>query len=203
MNVAKADLVALRWPLAGLVLSLAVAIVTVAAGLHFIDQAQRQSKIASAQKSESQSKLSQVAAEEQELRDKIGRFNALRDKGYIGTENRLDWIELIGKLSAKHKLHDFGYEFLPQRQIEPLLLPGPNTVGGFRFLTSTQTFTARLLHEGDLVAFLDDLQSLAPAMIVMRSCEITRILSPQNERGPQPNLDASCRLEWVTLQAPK
>lgn len=203
MSLSKADVLALRWPVAMLALAIALAGAVGVAGVQALAKAEREGKVAGAQKSESQAKLSQVAAEEQELRDKIGRFGDLRAKGYIGTENRLDWIELIGRLSAKHRLYDFEYEFLPQRPIEPLLLPGVAAAGGHRFLSSPQTFTARVLHEGDVVAFLEELRKSAPALLVIRACEIKRLPPARSERGPQPNLDASCRLEWVTLQEPR
>jgi hypothetical protein len=48
-----------------------------------------------------QAKLARASEEQQELRDKIARFQELKAKGYIGAEHRLDWIEAIARIKVR------------------------------------------------------------------------------------------------------
>ena len=56
---------------------------------------------ATAARRDMQTKLARASEEQQELRDKIERFQALKARGYIGPEQRLDWIEAIARISRE------------------------------------------------------------------------------------------------------
>lgn len=203
MKLAKADFAYLRWSLVFVLVALILAGAIGGGGYHLLQSAQQQHRVAGGQRAESQGKLARAAQEEQELREKTERFLALQGRGYVGTENRLDWIEQLARLSGERRLYDFQYEFEPQRLIDPILIPAGAAAGTHRFLLSSQHFKTRLLHEGDLLAFLDDLRRNVKAYLIVRECRIERI--PQNpaERGIAAQLTADCRLDWITLQEAK
>ncbi|MCX7147447.1 MAG: hypothetical protein NT042_14920, partial [Sulfuritalea sp.] len=70
---------------------------------------------ATAARRDMQTKLARASEEQQELRDKISRFQALKDHGYIGPEQRLDWIEAVARIKAARRIIKLDYEFSPQR----------------------------------------------------------------------------------------
>jgi hypothetical protein len=200
MTLTKADLIHLKWGLIFVGGAILVAAGIALGTLYQQQTAQQRNRLASEQRTQSQNKLSRASQEEQELRDKAARLTALQNRGYIGKESRLDWIEQLARISREHDLREFQYEFLPQRPAEPLLIPSGAVAGTHRFLASTQVLSAKLLHEGDLLAFLADLRRSVKAYLIVRECRLDRIPPNPSDKGLAPQLNVECELEWITLQ---
>jgi len=81
-----------------------------------------------------------------------------------------------------------------------LTIPGGPGAGGYRFMGSTQQVKLKLLHEEDLLNYINDLRTKVRAHIQVRSCEIARLPPNLAERGVAATLSADCVLEWVSLQ---
>ena len=158
---------------------------------------------ATAARRDMQTKLARASEEQQELRDKISRFQALKDHGYIGPEQRLDWIEAVARIKAARRIIKLDYEFSPQRLADSSLLPGGATAGGFEVMSSQMQLQLQLLHEGELLAFLADLRESVQALVKVRSCAIERVASGNTGRGNIAQLKADCTLEWITLREAK
>jgi hypothetical protein len=60
--------------------------------------------------------------------------------------------------------------------------------------------SAKLLHEGDLLAFLADLRRSVKAYLIVRECRLDRIPPNPSDKGLAPQLNVECELEWITLQ---
>ncbi|MFW5395421.1 MAG: hypothetical protein XXXNARYT_001149, partial [Candidatus Accumulibacter regalis] len=122
-----------------------------------------------AQFAEADGKLKQVRDEESEVKQKSIVFNTLRERGIIGNEQRLDWVELLKDIRDKHRLIDLRYEIAPQRMLD-------GQVGNdFVVFASSMRLELKLLHEEDLTRLLDDLQRQAKALIRVKSCRIERL----------------------------
>jgi hypothetical protein len=147
-----------------------------------------------------QSKLARARDEQQELSDKIARFQTLKSKGYIGPEQRLDWIETIARIKTARRIPKLDYEFAPQRAADASLVAGGATAGGFEIMASQMRMQLQVLHEGELLAFLAELRDTVQALVQVRSCSLERIAAGTNERGVGAQLAAECTLEWITLR---
>lgn len=147
--------------------------------------------------------LSRARSEEQQLRAMIGRFQALKERGIVGAEQRLDWVETLARIKSERRLARLDYEFAPQRPLDAGILPGGPAAGSFQLMSSTMHLTLSLLHEGDLLGVLDDLRKVAPALIQVRACRIERATHTPTERSASANLTAECSLEWITLKEAK
>jgi hypothetical protein len=151
-----------------------------------------------------QAKLARASDEQQELRDKIDRFQQLKAKGYIGAERRLDWIEAIARIKVARRILKLEYELSPQRQVDSTLLPGGASAGGFELMASQMRLQLELLHEAELLAFLAELRDTVQALVKVRSCTIERIATGNTIRsGNLAQLKAECVLEWITLKDDK
>jgi hypothetical protein len=151
-----------------------------------------------------QAKLARASDEQQELRDKIDRFQQLKAKGYIGAERRLDWIEAIARIKTARRILKLEYELSPQRQVDSTLLPGGASAGGFELMASQMRLQLELLHEAELLAFLAELRDTVQALVKVRSCTIERIATGNTIRsGNLAQLKADCVLEWITLKDDK
>jgi hypothetical protein len=164
---------------------------------------ERAYKEAVAAQKDIQSKLARASEEQNELRDKIGRFQALKARGYIGPERRLDWIETVARIKAAHRIPKLDYELAAQVPVDAAILPGGAAAGGFNVMTSQMHLRLQLLHEVELLAFLAELGDAVPALVQARSCTIERMGSGNSNRSNNAQLTADCTLEWITVREGK
>lgn len=146
--------------------------------------------------------LIRARSEEQQLRAMINRFQALAARNIIGPEQRLDWVETLGRIKAARRISRLDYDFAPQRPVTADILPA-GMAAGFQIMTSQMHLTLHLLHEGDLLGVIDDLRQTAPALIQIRSCSIDRTNQSAVDRPANDLLTAECTLEWITVKEDK
>lgn len=192
MKFTSQDFQRLQWALLFLALSLLVAGGATWFALAMKKQTAQAYTAATSAEKEMENKISRARGEEQELREKITRFQLLKNRGIVGAEQRLDWVEAIGRIKAARRISQFDYEFAPQRPVDAAILPSGAAAGGFTLMASQMQLHMLLLHEGDLLNALDDLRATAPALIQVRGCKI------DHSAGAQ--LTADCTLEWITFK---
>ncbi len=139
--------------------------------------------------------LSAARAEEAEIAAKIDRFRHLVERGAVGPEQRLAWVELIRDARARHGLGALDYEFSPQRPLDMAIAPAD--AGQLEAASSALRLRMPLLHEGQLLDLLDDLVRSAPAIVRVRECTVSRAVTaaPGGEQ-----LTADCLLDWITFR---
>ncbi|MBT9517590.1 MAG: hypothetical protein IV112_12960 [Methyloversatilis discipulorum] len=147
-----------------------------------------------AARTEAQRALAGARAEEAEIAAKIDRFRHLVERGAVGTEQRLAWVELIRDARARHHLGAVDYEFSPQRPLDPLIAPAD--ADQLEAAGSTLRIRMPLLHEGQLIALLDDLAFNASAVVRVRECSVTRAAIASDAE----QLVADCLLDWITFR---
>ncbi len=154
-----------------------------------------------------QAKLGRARAEQQELTEKLNRFQNMRARGFIGPEKRLDWIEAIGRIKAARRIFKLDYEFSPQRRVDASILPGGSTAGTYEIMSSQMRMQIHVIHEGELLEVLSDLRDemrrKVEALVLVRSCAIDRLAFNAADRGSKAQLKAECILEWITLKEGK
>lgn len=203
MKLDTKDLKRLQWAIGFLVAMALVGGGSVWSSLQARQAGEKAFREAAAANKDMQSKLARARDEEQELRGKIGRFEALKARGYIGPERRLDWIEAIARIKSSRRLLGLDYEFSPQRPVDASILPGGASAGGFEIMASQMRLQIQLLHEKELLTFLDELRNSVQALIQIRACAIERIAPSTVNRGNNAQLKAECTLEWITLKEGK
>jgi hypothetical protein len=159
------------------------------------DRAQLARVAITAQRSDADGKLKRVRDEEYEIRQKSILFNQLKERGIIGDEQRLDWVELLKDIRDRRRLIDLQYEIAPQR-----LLDG-KAAGDFAFSASAMKLRVKLLHEEDLSRLLGDLRSQAKALIQVKGCNVERLPPTTDERtSGRASLLADCEIDWLTVR---
>lgn len=198
----KDDFSRIRLSLAAAVLMVAAGAAAVYASKQLIQAEKKNHASAQARRAESQNKLVRARDEEQELKQKIARYNALVSHGIIGEERRLEWVELIRRIRSERKLFDIEYEVIPQSPIGAGILPGAS--GSYEFLSSTMLMKMKLLHEEDLLNFIADLRASAGVFLRVRKCDVERLPRSSGEiRGVPPQLAADCTIDWITIRERK
>lgn len=195
MNIGPADLPKLRNSVLLALLGLATGAAIVYASVQVRESAERARVAATMQRDEADRKLRQVRDEESEIKQKSRLFNQLQQRGIIGEEQRLDWVELLKEIRDRRRLLDLRYDISPQRQIEG------GKPGEFAFYASAMRLQLKLLHEEDLVRLLADLREQAKALIRVNRCRVERLPSGADERSSgRANLQADCELDWLTAR---
>jgi len=148
---------------------------------------------AQAQHSAALDKLRQVEADNQAIQNYQGKYLQLFERGFIGEERRLEWIENIKAIQKNRKLFPITYEIAAQQvfQVAPEVSTGDLELHG-----SEMKLKMDLLHEGDLLNFLDDLTSAG--LYTVQECILKRS-DTLAETPISPRLAAECTLYWLTL----
>lgn len=186
----------LRWSLALALVMTALGVALVYGAQHLLQREKAAFANAEAQRREAVGRLAQARQEEQEIRAKIARFAALEEQGLLGEERRLDWVEGIRRIQQARRLYELQYEIAPQTPLE-----GPRGASErYEFMQSTMRLQLQLLHEGDLLGFLDELRQSVPAYVRVRSCTVERLPAAAASATLGPQLRADCQLDWITLR---
>lgn len=181
-----------------------VAVALVAAGAaavavtsELLTASQVEQQAARAQRDAEQNKLARATDEAREINERIVDYRKLVERGVVGEERRLDWVDRINAIKAARRLPEVKYTISAQR---PLDYPGFTAGGEVEFLASPMRLELGLLHEEDLFRFVGDLRSALSALVVVRSCNVERTGEPAKARGLTPRLRAACELDLVTIR---
>jgi hypothetical protein len=203
MKLDGKDFKYLQWAIALLVIMAVIGGGSVWTTLKLKKDGQRAFQEAAAARKDIQTKLARASEEQQELREKIERFQTLKTRGLIGPERRLDWIEAIARLKAAHRISKLDYEFAAQRPVDASMLPAGAVGGGFEIMSSQMRLQLHVMHEGELLALLAELRKAVQALVQVRSCNIERLAADTSDRNNNAQLKAECIVEWITLREGK
>jgi len=152
---------------------------------------------AKSEREQAQTRLARATDEEREIREKLVDYRKLIDRGMIGDEQRLDWIDRITAIKTARKLFEVKYAIEPQR---PLDYPGIAGKGDVEFMASPMKLDMSLLHEEDLFRFINDLRGALSAYVVVRACTVDRVDRLATDRTVAPRLHANCDIDLVTIR---
>jgi hypothetical protein len=178
---------------------LAVAILAgagIVAGSHWYAQKEKRDSADSGRRlQEARSRLDNARRERESLLQSADVFRTLVDRGLLQNERRLELVELVNTLRARHQV-TIDYEIAPQR---PLTLAGGRVFASVDVLASRVKLKARALHEGDILAFIDALTRTPQGFYPIDRCTMRRIeVSAPDSLAPR--VEADCTLEWITLK---
>lgn len=177
---------------------LAVASVGVAAFLIAGSYFYRQAELKSDKQSKSvlqdlRARLDNLRREREDLRNSADVYKTLAARGVFMPEQRLDLVEAFAALKNRHKLVSLEYEVSPQRALRMasgISFPGVEVMG------SRVKFKLSALHDGDVVAFLDEFPRMQRGFFPLDRCTIKRAVEGAAVAAA---LEAECYLDWVTL----
>jgi len=160
------------------------------------ERERRESVGATQRLQQARSRLDAARRERDSLQESADVFRTLVERGLLQNERRLDLVELVNDLRARHQLFSLDYEISPQRTLS---LTGNRTYPSVDVLASRVRIKARALHEGDLLGFVEDISRSRQGFYTVDRCRLKRIdvLAPDDLT---PRVEAECGLEWITLR---
>jgi hypothetical protein len=136
-------------------------------------------------------RLRSVEQQQRDIATFQAPFLALQERGLVGSESRLAWIETIQSAQQYRRLPSASYEIEPQQMVS-----APMRLAGYQLRASRMQLHLGLLHELDLFHFMDDLRTAGA--YTTEDCRIKRVPVPA-PTAAAPRLLADCTLVWVTL----
>lgn len=139
-------------------------------------------------------------SEKDMITEYLPQYQALIDKGFVGEEQRIEWVDSLRAQHKNHKLFAIKYNISQQEKYTPTFAPN---LGSFVLNRSTMKLDFDMLHEGDLLQLFDSLNANNTATFMLRDCEIVR-LNAGGVFSKQliANLNAQCEVDWLTLREP-
>lgn len=131
------------------------------------------------------------------LRTSQQRYHDLEQRGFIGDEPRLLWIESLRNSGQSQRLYNLKYNLNQRRPVT--LGNGPQT-SHYQLFASPMKLHLDLAHEGRLIAFFENLRSERPAVYQLHDCTATPTFGGNNVSFDKANLTADCELAWFTAR---
>ncbi|OGA54767.1 MAG: hypothetical protein A3G24_21565 [Betaproteobacteria bacterium RIFCSPLOWO2_12_FULL_62_13] len=190
------DLKALQAPL----LVLVVAAFVAAAAVYYTDillqEARQQLTRQQAQLREADTRLHKSGEEKEIIASYLGRYQQLQRIGFIGEEQRINWLDGLRLANQQMDLFGIDYQISAQR---PYPYAAELSPGRLALHQSVMKLRFRLLHEEDLMRFFSALSGMGAGLFLIDECTLKRTQASA-AIGYQPNLTADCELSWITAQ---
>lgn len=126
------------------------------------------------------------------------RYQQFSELGFVGMESRLDWIEVLRESSLALTLPRVSYVIEPQLTATA---PVESILAGddMEIHVSKLDLEMNLIHELDLLRFVDELQKTAPGLIKVDNCRLIWQADPQQSLTADPNILANCSVEIYSV----
>jgi hypothetical protein len=199
MNVALKDIASLGRPL----LAVAVVLAVCAGGVYYSNALLKRSRTdltaAQGQLNEARKRVQQSGDERDMISAYVGPYTALVERGVVGEEQRLNWVDALREANNQAKLFGVEYEVLAQ---QPYAFATEVQAEGLPVQQSIMKLKLGLLYEDDLLTFFRALQAQGAGAFAVNQCMIERVSREATRPANAPTLRAECELAWITIAAP-
>lgn len=179
--------------------ALAIAVVSAAflawTGYWYLGAEERKDLVLKRQLSEVQGRVGMARRERDDLQASSLMFQSLLAQGILEDESRLRLIERLDRLKLRYRLVGLEYDIAPQRTLPA---PGGRAFEAIEVVSSRVGIKAFALHEGDLIAFLDDLAKPPRGFNPIQNCSLRRVMAAAAQDNSR--VEATCALEWVSIK---
>lgn len=200
MNLTFKDFALMRLPVAVLVATLVLSAVLVKASLVQQKATDKQRRAQVAALKEAHDRFQRSGEEHAAIREYLPAYRRLQDEGLVGAEQRIEWIESLRAANKQAGLFGVNYQLEARK---PFNLVGQGNPVAQYLQQSDMKLSFGLVHEGDLMRFLQMLEARRSGMFFVRSCVIDRPSRIDSPAPRQPNLNATCDLSWLTIDPGK
>jgi len=191
----QADLQALRNPLFALAGVALIGALAVYYSGRLMISARQQLAQQQVQLKDARTRLQKSGEEKNIIVRYIGGFRQLERTGFVGDEQRINWLDGLRLANQQADLFGVDYQIGAQK---PYAFASEFSPGALALNESAMRVRFRLLHEGDLGRFFDALARQDTGIFTVDQCQLRRIDTGGVIRY-QPNVSAECDLSWITV----
>ena len=192
----QADLQALRNPLLALAAVALIGALAVYYSGRLMTSARQLLAQQQVQLKDARTRLQRSGDEKDIIVRYIGGFRQLERTGFVGDEQRINWLDGLRLANQQADLFGVDYQIGAQK---PYAFASEFSPGALALNESAMRLRFRLLHEGDLGRFFDALARQGTGIFTIDRCQLRRIDTGGVIRY-QPNVSAECDLSWITVR---
>lgn len=200
MKLSRSDFLLMRRSLLAICASALFSAIVLYSSGEYAQQAQKDLRSAQNQLNDARNQLSAANGDQKNMAAYAGEYGTLLDLKVIGDEQRLDWMEGLGKIREQYLVTDFRYTIAPQKIY---VAKPPIASGNFDIRYSEMKLQFELLHEAQLLDFFAALRTQIKGWYQLESCTMQRAAASENAAA---QIKAECSGGWITLKnrnAPK
>jgi hypothetical protein len=199
MKFSKSDFHLMRWGIAAVCAAILLSSVFLYISNDYEKSANNELRAAQSKMNDARNRLAMALQDQENLSVYSQEYFALENDKIIGDDHRLDWIDSLEKLRNQNLVIDFRYNIAPQKIY--VARPAIDS-GNFDIHYSETKLQFDLLHEGQLLNFLEALRSQANGWYQLEGCTMNR--ADLNNEGmasaADPRINAVCSGGWITLK---
>ena len=126
------------------------------------------------------------------------RYERFYELGFVGEESRLDWVETLRETTIDLTLPRVSYAIEPQLQV---VAPVESIMAGedIQIHVSRLQLEAGLVHEIDLLRFVDEVQRNAPGLIKVDRCNLAWQAEDSDKITVGANILANCSISIFSV----
>jgi hypothetical protein len=174
-------------------ISLTVAVVLLGFGYWFHDRQQSLYEMNTVNREVISEEYDELVYRRKLLERYYRRYSELQLLGFVGRENRLDWIATIRSAAKGLDLPNVTYSLEPQLQVIRPVQPASSSADIQVFLSRLE-IEFGLVHELDLLRFFDRLELEAPGLMKVDRCNMMRQSKEDDALVAESNINANCSL---------
>jgi hypothetical protein len=129
----------------------------------------------------------------------VGPYQTLAQRGIVGEEQRLAWVDALRTANNEAQLYGVEYEVGAQ---QAYALAAEAGAGGLPVQQSVMKLKFGLLYEDDLLSFFRVLAAQDVGAFTINQCALQRLVPEVVRATNTPTLRAECEVAWITIPAP-
>lgn len=199
MNLSLKDLPALGRPLLVLAACLALCAGAISTTGKLVKKGKVELAAAQGKLAEAHKRVSQSGSEKAMREQYLGPYRKLEERGIVGEEQRLNWVDALRAANVESQLYGVDYEVGAQT---PYTFAQEAYAGSLPVQQSVMKLKLGLLYETDLLNFFRTLAAQNVGIFSVNQCTLQRIAPEVFKPANQPTLRAECDVAWVTISPP-
>ena len=196
MQLTSKDFGAMRMPMLALALAIGASFAMMAFSSNQRSQSEKQYRDQLTTLQEARARYQRSGEERETVMHYLKAYRQLEKIGFVGTEQRLNWVESLRAANAQAGLLGVDYQLTAQ---EPFPYVAKDNPAGDRVKHSRMRLSFGILHEGDLMRLFRALSAQQPGLFALNSCSLDRAGRQGAPVPRQANLTVECELSWVTI----
>ena len=196
MPLISKDLGAMKMPLLALAIAVAASFAMIAFSSNQHSKSEKQYRDQLTALQEARTRYQRSGDERETVTHYLQAYRQLEKIGFVGAEQRLNWVEGLRAANAQAGLSGVDYQLAAQ---EPFPYVAKDNPVGDRVKHSRMRLSFGVLHEGELTRLLRALFAQQPGLFTLNSCSLDRAGRQGAPLPRQANLTAECELSWLTI----
>lgn len=196
MALARKDLASMKFPGVVLLTALVVAFVLIDMSSTTRDRTAQQLNAHGSALREAQQRYHLAGEEVELIRRYLPEYRQLQMRGFVGPEQRVNWIEGLRVANQRAGLFGVNYQISAQAPFPHVSQANPMSR---QIRHSQMRLSFGVMHEGELMRLFRELEAQRSGVFALTGCSLDRGAKTGDPAPREANLTAECHISWLTI----